>query len=298
VAWLAFIFPYLLLDAIVLKKLRGIVGGCFRGTISGGGALPTHVDEFFNDIGIPVLEGYGLTESGTVLAVRTWDRLVIGTVGPAFPGTELRIIDPVTETILYPNSARRDLGRGLRGEIHARGPQLMSGYHKDPERTARVLKDGWLATGDLGLVTFNDCIKIVGRCKETIVLLGGENVEPLPIESKLLESPLIDQCMIVGQDQKHLGVLVVPSLQGFAVAGIGASELEELQDNPAATALLRGEIQRLVCAQTGFKNFERIAAVMLLGRPFDVGEELTLTYKLRRHVIAERNDSIIRSMFS
>jgi long-chain acyl-CoA synthetase len=129
-------------------------------------------------------------------------------------------------------------------------------------------------------------------------LLGGENVEPLPIESKLLESPLIDQCMVVGQDQKHLGVLVVPSLQGFAVAGIGASELKELQDNPAATALLRGEIQRLVCAQTGFKNFERIAAVMLLGRPFDVGEELTLTYKLRRHVIAERNDSIIRSMFS
>jgi long-chain acyl-CoA synthetase len=298
VAWLAFIFPCLLLDAIVLKKLRGIVGGCFRGTISGGGALPPHVDEFFNDIGIPVLEGYGLTESGTVLAVRTWDRLVIGTVGPAFPGTELRIIDPVTGTILYPDSARRDLGRGLRGEIHARGPQLMSGYHKDPERTARVLKDGWLATGDLGLVTFNDCIKIVGRCKETIVLLGGENVEPLPIESKLLESPLIDQCMIVGQDQKHLGVLVVPSLQAFAVAGIGASELEELQDNPAATALLRGEIQRLVCAQTGFKNFERIAAVMLLGRPFDVGEELTLTYKLRRHVIAERNDSIIRSMFS
>ena len=298
VAWLAFIFPYLLLDAIVLKKLRGIVGGCFRGTISGGGALPLHVDEFFNDIGIPVLEGYGLTESGTVLAVRTWDRLVIGTVGPAFPGTELRIIDPVIGTVLYPDLARRDLGRGLRGEIHARGPQLMSGYHKDPERTAQVLKDGWLATGDLGLVTFNDCIKIVGRCKETIVLLGGENVEPLPIESKLLESPLIDQCMVVGQDQKHLGVLVVPSLQGFSAAGVSASELKELQDNPAATALLSGEIQRLVCAQTGFKNFERIAAVMMLGRPFDVGEELTLTYKLRRHVIAERNDSIIRSMFS
>ncbi|MFZ4387608.1 MAG: AMP-dependent synthetase/ligase, partial [Chthoniobacterales bacterium] len=138
--WLVFILPFLLLDAIVLKKLRAIVGGCFRGTISGGGALPPHVDEFFNDIGIPVLEGYGLTESGTVLAVRTWDRLVIGTVGPAFPGTELRIIDPVTSAMLYPDSSRRDLGRGLRGEIHARGPQLMSGYHKDPEKTSQVLR--------------------------------------------------------------------------------------------------------------------------------------------------------------
>jgi long-chain acyl-CoA synthetase len=297
-AWLISIFPYLLLDALVLKKLRSIVGGNFRGTISGGGALPPHVDEFFNDIGIPVLEGYGLTESGTVLAVRTWDRLVIGTVGPAFPGTELRIVDPTNGVILYPDRSRHDLGRGRRGEIQARGPQLMSGYHKDPEKTAQVLRDGWLTTGDLGVMTFNECLKIVGRCKETIVLLGGENVEPLPIESKLLESPLIDQCMVVGQDQKHLGVLVVPSLQGFAVAGVGVNELKGLQGNSAAAALLRGEIRRLVCAQTGFKSFERISAFMMLDRPFDVGEELTLTYKLRRHVIADRNEPIIRSMFS
>ena len=295
--WLVFILPFLLLDAIVLKKLRAIVGGCFRGTISGGGALPPHVDEFFNDIGIPVLEGYGLTESGTVLAVRTWDRLVIGTVGPAFPGTELRIIDPVTSTILYPDSSRRDLGRGLRGEIHARGPQLMSGYHKDPEKTSQVLRDGWLATGDLGLVTFNDCIKIVGRCKETIVLLGGENVEPLPIESKLLESPLIDQCMVVGQDQKHLGLLVVPSLTGFATAGITMSDLETLASKPETKELIVGEVRRLVGAAAGFKPFERIAAVEMLEKPFEVGEELTMTFKLKRHVIAEKYAKAIEAMF-
>ena len=295
--WLVFILPFLLLDAIVLKKLRAIVGGCFRGTISGGGALPPHVDEFFNDIGIPVLEGYGLTESGTVLSVRTWDRLVIGTVGPAFPGTELRIIDPVTSAILYPDSSRRDLGRGLRGEIHARGPQLMSGYHKDPEKTSQVLRDGWLATGDLGLVTFNDCIKIVGRCKETIVLLGGENVEPLPIESKLLESPLIDQCMVVGQDQKNLGLLVVPSLTGFATAGITMSDLETLASKPETKELIVGEVRRLVGAATGFKPFERIAAVEMLEKPFEVGEELTMTFKLKRHVIAEKYAKVIAEMF-
>ncbi|NBZ96334.1 MAG: long-chain fatty acid--CoA ligase, partial [Proteobacteria bacterium] len=202
--WGILLLPSLLLDRIVLSKIRMAVGGRLRGTISGGGALPPHVDAFFNDIGIPVLEGYGLTESCPVLAVRTWERLVIGTVGPAFPETEIRIVDPASGQILYPDSSRSDLGLGLRGEIHARGPQIMKGYYKDPEATARVLRDGWLATGDLGVMTFNECLKIVGRCKETIVLLGGENVEPLPIESKLLESPLIDQCMVVGQDQKHL----------------------------------------------------------------------------------------------
>ena len=296
-AWLVFILPFLLLDAIVLRKLRAVVGGCFRGTISGGGALPPHVDEFFNDIGIPVLEGYGLTESGTVLAVRTWDRLVIGTVGPAFPGTEIRIVDPVTGAILYPDPTRRDLGRGRRGEIHAKGPQMMSGYHKDPEKTAQVLRDGWLSTGDLGLVTFNDCIKIVGRCKETIVLLGGENVEPLPIESKLLESPLIDQCMVVGQDQKQLGILVVPSVGGFAAAGIESPDSAALASRPEVREKIQKEIRRLVSGETGFKPFERIAALELLEKPFEVGDELTMTFKLKRHVIAEKYAAKIAEMF-
>jgi long-chain acyl-CoA synthetase len=296
--WGLLILPSLLLDRIVLSKLRAAVGGRLRGTISGGGALPPHVDAFFNDIGIPVLEGYGLTESCPVLAVRTWERLVIGTVGPAFPETEIRIVDPSGGQILYPDPARRDLGRGLRGEIHAKGPQIMKGYYKDPEATARVLHDGWLATGDLGVMTFNDCLKIVGRCKETIVLLGGENVEPLPIESKLLESPLIDQCMVVGQDQKHLGVLVVPSVGGFAAAGVAAPDSTALAEHPEARELIQSEIRRLICGETGFKPFERLAALELIGKPFEVGDELTMTFKLRRHVITEKYAGLIAGMFS
>ena len=296
-AWVLCVIPFRILDRVVLEKLRGVVGGCFRGTISGGGALPPHVDEFFNDIGIPVLEGYGLTESCPVLAVRTWDKLVIGTVGPFFPETKIRIADPVTGEVLYPDASRGDLGRGRRGEIHAKGPQIMKGYYKDPEGTARVLRDGWLATGDLGLVTFNDCLKIVGRCKETIVLLGGENVEPLPIESRLLESSLIDQCMMVGQDQKHLGVLVVPSLAGFAAFGIDVPDLSALTNHPEAHALLRLEIQRLVSSSAGFKPFERISAFEVLDRPFEVGCELTMTFKLKRHVIAEHHAARITAMF-
>ncbi len=297
VSWLLLILPFLLLDRIVLSKLRATVGGRLRGTISGGGALPPHVDAFFNDIGIPVLEGYGLTESCPVLAVRTWEKLVIGTVGPAFPETEIRIVDPATGSILYPDPARHDLGRGLRGEIHARGPQIMKGYYKDPEGTARVLRHGWLATGDLGVMTFNDCLKIVGRCKETIVLLGGENVEPLPIESKLLESPLIDQCMVVGQDQKHLGVLVVPSVGGFVAAGVTAPDSTALAAHPEVRELIQSEIRRLICGESGFKLFERLAALELIGKSFEVGEELTMTFKLRRHVITEKYAGQIAEMF-
>jgi long-chain acyl-CoA synthetase len=295
--WALCFLPSRLLDGLVLSKLRAVVGGQFRGTISGGGALPPHVDAFFNDIGIPVLEGYGLTESCPVLAVRTWDRLVIGTVGPFFPETEIRIVDPGAGTILYPDSSRRDLGRGKRGEIHAKGPQIMKGYYKDPEGTSRVLKDGWLATGDLGVVTFNDCLKIVGRCKETIVLLGGENVEPLPIESKLLESPLIDQCMVVGQDQKHLGLLVVPSLAGFAGNGVVAADIASLKALPSVHDMMRLEIRRLIGEVNGFKPFERIAAFEFLEKPFEVGDELTMTFKLRRHIISERYDGEIEGMF-
>jgi long-chain acyl-CoA synthetase len=297
IGWTLCILPSMLLDQLVLAKLRAVVGGEFRGTISGGGALPPHVDAFFNDIGIPVLEGYGLTESCPVLAVRTWDKLVIGTVGPFFPETEIRIVDLLTGAILYPDPTRRDLGRGKRGEIHAKGPQIMKGYYKDPEGTVRVLKEGWLATGDIGLVTFNDCLKIVGRCKETIVLLGGENVEPLPIESKLLEASLIDQCMVVGQDQKHLGLLVVPSFAGFAGAGINTNDIASLKSRPEAHEMLRLEIRRLVGEANGFKPFERIAAFTIIEKPFEVGDELTMTFKLRRHVITEKYRREIKAIF-
>jgi long-chain acyl-CoA synthetase len=173
----------------------------------------------------------------------------------------------------------------------------MKGYYKDPEGTARVLRNGWLATGDLGVMTFNDCLKIVGRCKETIVLLGGENVEPLPIESKLLESPLIDQCMVVGQDQKHLGVLIVPSVGGFAASGIAAANAAELSTRTDARELIQSEIRRLVCAANGYKPFERLASLELIGTPFEVGEELTPTFKLRRHVITEKYAALIGRMF-
>lgn len=293
--WLVCVIPNHLLDGLVLAKLRQIVGGKFRGTISGGGALQPHVDEFFNFIGIPVLEGYGLTETSPVLAVRTWKNLVIGTVGHPFPATEIRIVDLQTGKTLYPNRLSRGRGRGLRGEIHVKGPQVMQGYYKDPEGTARVMRDGWLNTGDIGMVTFNECLKILGRSKDTIVLLSGENIEPVPIEAKLVASPLIDHCMVVGQDQKSLGALIVPSAEGFRAHGI--SNPAEILNREDAHRLMDAEIRRVVSAEAGFKPFERITTWRFVPKPFEVGDEMTNTFKLKRHIITERYAALIAEMY-
>ncbi len=296
-AWTVSLLPAVLLDRLVLKKLRAIVGGEFRGTISGGGALQPHVDEFFNFIGIPVLEGYGMTETSPVLAVRTWDNLVIGTVGALYPHTELRIVDLHTGAILYPDTAHRGGGRGLRGEIHVKGPQVMSGYYKNPDATERVLRDGWMNTGDIGMVTYNDCLKILGRSKDTIVLLNGENIEPLPIEARLLESAFIDQCMVVGQDQKALGVLIVPSLEHLRTAGIDAKTLSDITSVEKVRHLVEDDIRNLINHSSGFKSFERITSFRLLPKTFDVGDEMTNTFKLKRHVITEHYAELIAEMF-
>lgn len=289
--------PYRLLDRLVLHKLRQVVGGEFLGTISGGGALQPHVDEFYNCIGIPVLEGYGMTETAPVLAVRTWKNLIIGTVGHPFPETEVRIVDLTSGQVLYPDRRRRARGAGLRGEIHVRGPQVMRGYYKNPEATGKVLRDAWMNTGDIGLVTFNGCLKILGRSKETIVLLSGENVEPVPIEGRLTESPYLDQGMVVGQDQKGLAALVVPNLEALAEAGYSAPTVAELATLPGVRELIDAEIRRLICAETGFKPFERITDWRFLPAPFQLGLELTNTFKLKRHVITEKYAGLIAEIY-
>ena len=145
---------------------------------------------------------------------------------------------------------------------------------------------------------FNGCLKIIGRCKETIVLLNGENVEPQPIESRLLESPLIEQCIVVGQDQKQLGVLIVPSLSGLAAHGFASASLSELLHNQEKLKpLFQAEIRRLVSNEHGFKAFEKIGYWRLLEKPFEVGSELTATYKLKRHVIAEQYKTLLCELF-
>jgi long-chain acyl-CoA synthetase len=296
-ALIVYALPRKVLDALVLKKLRGVVGGEFKGTVSGGGALPPHVDEFFNYIGIPVLEGYGMTETSPVLAVRTWRKLVIGTVGPFWPRTEIRIVDPTDGKTIYPSGLLGKGGRGIKGEIHAKGPQVMKGYYKNPEATDKVLKDGWMNTGDLGMVTFNDCLKILGRSKETIVLLSGENVEPVPIEAKLLESRFIEQCMVVGQDEKHLGALIVPSVEGLKQQGFNITSLAEAEADPKIAEVIGAEVRRLVGREQGFKPFEFVLGWRFVPKAFEVGDELTGTFKPKRHVITDKYSDLIDAMY-
>lgn len=290
----SFLIPNLLLDLIVLKKIRAATGGVLRGSVSGGGALPIHVDEFFNNIGIPVLEGYGMTETSPVLAVRTYKRLVPGTVGPIWPNTELRLIDIANGQVLYSTEAGSPQRRGVKGEIHVRGPQVMKGYYKNPEATNKVLKDGWMNTGDLGMITFNNCLKIVGRSKETVVLLGGENVEPVPIENRLLESPFISQCMVVGQDKKYLSAIIVPSVDHLKDYG---ASTEDLAKNAEVQRLIRDEVKKLISNEAGFKSFEKIVDVRILPKPFEVGDELTNLFKIKRHVVTEKYRDLIESMY-
>ncbi|MBU42149.1 MAG: long-chain fatty acid--CoA ligase [Spirochaetaceae bacterium] len=292
--FIIFLVPFLLLDLIVLRKIRAATGGKLRGSVSGGGALPIHVDEFFNNIGIPVLEGYGMTETCPVLAVRTWGKLVIGSVGPIYPDTDIRIVDISNGDIIYTTEKGGANKRGIKGEIHAKGPQVMRGYYKNPEATDKVLKDGWMNTGDLGMITFNGTLKIVGRSKETVVLLGGENVEPVPIENKLSESPLIDQVMVVGQDKKYLAALVVPSLEQFKDYG---ETLEEIAKNEEVAKLLRNEVKKLVSSEAGFKSFEKVVDVRLLPKPFEVGDELTNLFKIKRHVVTDKYQDMINTMY-
>jgi long-chain acyl-CoA synthetase len=238
-----------------------------------------------------------MTETSPVLAVRTWDKLVIGTVGPFWPHTEIRIVDPSDGKVIYPSGIAGKEGRGIKGEIHARGPQVMKGYYKNPEATDKVLKDEWMNTGDLGMVTFNDCLKILGRSKETIVLLNGENVEPVPIEAQLLESRFIEQCMVVGQDEKHLGALVVPSLEALKGQGLAFASLAQAEADGRVTELINAEIKRLVSRETGFKPFEFVLGWRFVPKPFEVGDELTATFKHRRHVITDKYAALIDAIF-
>jgi long-chain acyl-CoA synthetase len=296
--WLILLPWYGFFNAAVLESVRLKAGGSIKGTISGGGALPPAIDKFFNAIGIPVLEGYGLTETTPVLAVRTPEKLVRGTVGPVIPQTELRIADFDSGEILYPGPDHPHGGRGLRGEIQVRGPQIMKGYFKDPEATAAVLSDdGWFRTGDIGMVTFNDCLKILGRRKATLVLSNGENVEPEPIEMKLKLSRFIDQCVAVGQDEKFVGALILPDRDAFREEGIEAETLEDLNRMPEVRRILQDEIRSAMSSASDFRRFEVVKDFRLLEQPFEVGVEVTNLFKLKRHVIHERYADKIADMY-
>ncbi len=282
---------------VLWPKVRSqLVGGQLRTAISGGGALAIHVDGFFEAIGIELLVGYGLTETSPVLTCRRRWCNRRGGAGQPLPETELRIVDPESGALL---------ALGQRGRVLARGPQVMEGYFGKPEATAKVLDpDGWFDTGDLGRLLPDGSLVLTGRAKDTIVLSSGENIEPGPLEEALVASSLVEQVMLVGQDRKQLGALLVPrteSLAAFAVAaGLPAPDPDQLAAGVAEPALLRAltrECNRILAARPGSRPDERLGGVALV-EPFSLENGLlTQTLKQRRDRIAERDAGAITALY-
>lgn len=280
-------------NILVFNKIKARLGGQFVAGVSGGGALPPAVDAFFGSAGVLLLEGYGLTETAPVLAVRHQLKPVPGTVGTLLPGTECQIR---TEegTVLPP---------GEMGIIFVRGPQVMTGYYQRPQLSEAVLdKEGWLNTGDLGMLSHRGELKITGRAKDTIVLLGGENIEPLPIEQKIQESDYVERAVVVGQDQKYLAALICPNEEAITAYAdenhVPYMDIEDLRESEAIRELISGEIGTLVNGRNGFKGFELIYRSTLVPNDFQVGEELSAKQEIKRHVITTRFADEIEKLFA
>ncbi len=283
-------------DRLIYRQIRAAVGGEVKFFVSGGGSIADHLEDFFEIVGIEILGGYGLTETSPITHVRRQGRNLRGGDGQPLPQTETKIVDPETGKELPPFTT---------GLIYIRGPQVMAGYYNNPEATARVIDQaGWFNTGDLGWVTPQGDLIITGRAKDTIVLTNGENIEPQPIEDACLRSPYIDQIMLVGQDQKYLGALIVPNFDRFVAAGLIPHQqpteelINQMESNSKVMALLREELNREVKNRPGYRPDDRIAVFRLLSKPFSVEDgTMTQTLKIKRNVVMERYQSLIQSMY-
>ncbi len=281
---------YKLGDKLVFSKVKQKLGRNFIAGVSGGGSLSEGVDLFFASIGIKLLDGYGLTESAPVVAIRPLAHGVKRTI-TALEGTEVRIVD----------EEGNEVKPGQKGVVMIRGPQVMKGYYKRQDLTDRVLsKDGWLDTGDLGMWTHNGEFAICGRAKDTIVLSGGENLEPVPIEAKLCESEFIESAVVLGQDQKYLGALIVLNKKRIEEY-LTEKQIPYLADKLASMKevkeLIEKTVGEIVNSKHGFKSFEHIVRFHLLAKSFEVGKELSAKQELKRFEIQKLYQNEIKELF-
>ena len=275
-------------EAVVYKKILAKFGGKFRAAISGGGALQPDTEAFYHAIGFKLLEGYGMTETAPVISVKNSKKPRSNNVGWVFPTFDVKIVaekdgQVADDTPLKP---------GKRGLILVKGRQVMKGYYKRDDLTQSVIdKDGWLNTGDLGMISYDEELKIVGRAKDTIVLLGGENIEPQVIEKAVNASPYIERTVVVGQDKKYVAALIVPDQQNVLSYAeennILYDNYEELLETNEIQNLFRTEIDARDNAKTGFRTCERIFTFVLLTKPFEIGVEINAKQELMRHKIVK-----------
>lgn len=285
-------------DLLVFKKIREKFGGKIRIVLCGGGALQSETDKFFKAINVMLLEGYGLTETAPVVAARYYKKPRIGCIGTFLPTWEVKICEEENGVI----TSSEPLPYGQKGVVLLKGPQVMKGYYKRPDLTEKVIdKDGFFNTGDIGLVTFDNELKITGRAKDTIVLLGGENIEPALIESELCSSPYIESAIVVGQDQRFLASLIVPAKEAIIQYAhdhnISFESYEKLLKLDKIKALLQKEVAEKDSPANGFRLCERINKIHLLAESFKVGIELSAKQEMMRFKIIEKYAEIIKGLF-
>jgi long-chain acyl-CoA synthetase len=267
-------------DGLVASKIREKLGGRLRLAVSGSAALPAHIASFFHAVGVPLIEGYGLTETSPVITVNPRDRPRFGSVGC--------VIDGVTVTIAED------------GEILTRGPHVMKGYWNRPDDTAAALEaDGSFHTGDIGTLGDDGFLTITDRKKELLVTSGGKKIAPAPIEALLKRHPLVAEAMIVGEARKFPAVLIVPNFvaldQRLKVLGLATGSREELVVREDVLSLFNEVVEPL---NRDLAQFERLKKVALLPAEFSIATgELTPTLKLRRRVVLERWQAVVERLY-
>lgn len=267
-------------DKLVFNKIKAQVGGRLRYFVSGGAPLPKEIGEFFNAIGVTILEGYGLTETSPVISVNRLHRNKIGTVGPAIPGVEVDIAHD--------------------GEIIIKGNIIMRGYYKDEAATRELMdRDGWFHTGDIGEIDKDGYIRITDRKRNIIVTAGGKNVAPQPMENILVASKWIEQAVILGDRRKYISALIVPAfstLEDWAKKeGIEWNSMDELLKLPQVKKIYD---QVVLESMDGFAQFEKVRKYQLLPEEFTMEKgELTPSLKIKRNVIKSDYENVINNIY-
>jgi long-chain acyl-CoA synthetase len=270
---------YQLWNLLVLRNVRDLIGMArIRRATTGAAPISPELIRWFHAIGVPLYEGYGMTESSGVMTLNTHTRYQIGTVGYALPGTEVRISDT--------------------GEILLRGGNVFTGYWRKPEKTAEDIRDGWLHTGDTGRFE-NDMLTITGRIKDIIITAGGKNITPAEIESRLKFSPYIADAVVIGDKRKYLTCLIMidqENVEKYAqdrqvpfsdfASLCRAQEVLELIDTIIA------DTNRAFAQVEQIKYF-RLIDVLLTAED----DELTATMKLKRSLVEKKHKNLIDSMY-
>ncbi|MFT4125186.1 MAG: AMP-dependent synthetase/ligase [Gordonia sp. (in: high G+C Gram-positive bacteria)] len=275
-------------DKLVYGKLRAALGGRCEGAISGGAPLGSRLGHYFRGAGIPVYEGYGLSETTAAVTANSEDAVKIGSVGRPVPGVSVRI-----------DSSGIDGGAAGDGEILLKGPVVFGGYWNNPEATADAIRDGWFHTGDIGRLD-DGFLFITGRKKEIIVTAGGKNVSPAPLEDSIRAHPMVSQCMVVGDNKPFIGALVTldpESVPGWLERhGLPAdTPISALTDNEA----MRAEISAAIdAANSKVSKAEAIKKFTILATDFTIETgELTPTLKLKRNVVNEAHRDAIVELY-